>query len=548
MVFPTYESDQIISLLRGKRPVLPVVKEVIARTAREIGAKTFLDPFTGSGIVSRVARQLDLTVSANDCEPFACVSASVYLSLSREDLLEMFPAQGGVDAYYSFINLHGLYAFHSGKVEGEAYLSRLYAPEDPRHPQVGKERLYYTPENARFLDAVRTEVENSWMAGTMSSAERAVILSSILYQGSLRANVSGTFTSYHKKFYRSGKAVRSRIVDPVELLIPALTGKKHPPGRVYQEDAIGFCRRMSGDICFLDPPSSPQQYGSAYHLLNTLALWDDPLVDNAAESDGSLVDRGGIRQDWKERRSPFCSRKDAYGAFYSLLNAVDAPRLILTYPDNGMVHIDQILAMLKGKYRHVTLSVLPKEHRGGRQNRGKAPVEHLFIAGDSPSFYQSSADGLEKIGLVGEIEGLRKRIFKGGEKDLRGFTFIAGILTDAHPDYSDYVDYTEEELQKIAQTLRDEMIEDTSEALLHLLDHYKRSFDALSGNERVRLEKKAISLLRFLHGYEKEAFRAILTPMERFMSDNSELLSHRLTFSDQVEGLIHLDDRQGKHE
>ncbi len=537
VTFPSFESDQVISIIRGKRQVLPVLKQVIAQLAQETGARSFLDPFAGSGVVSRAARDLGLTVTAGDTEPFACVSSSVYLTFSQDDLFTMFPSQGGIDAYYSFINLHGLYASHSGYAEGEAFLSRLYSPEDALDVKVGKERLYFTRKNALFIDAVREELESSHSEGVITAAEKAVVLSSLVYQASVRANTSGTFTSYHKRFYRPGTAhpVRSRIIEPVSLTVPYLPDERYPRGTVYQEDALSLLRKVKGDICYLDPPSSDQQYGSAYHLLNTVTLYTDPMTDESLDAEGYLRDRGGIRRDWKDHRSPFCSRKDAYGAFHALINAVDSPLLILTYPDNGLVSTEQILEMLSRKYPHISLSALPRQSTGGRRAKGAAPVEQLFIAGDMPPTYQSTGEGLEKLKCVRLIESLRDRVFRDvGDEGIEGFSFTAGALIDTHPSYEAYTSCTLIQLTQMVHRLEEAVIPDASESLRYLTDLYLSSFSDLSGEERVRIEKKMISLLRFIHGYEKDRFDHIIAFMKQVYRNHEQLFSSRTTLSGEL--------------
>ena len=44
---------------------------------------------------------------------------------------------------------------------------------------------------------------------------------------------------------------------------------------VYNEDANLLIKKIKGDILYLDPPYNTRQYGANYHLLNTIALYDD---------------------------------------------------------------------------------------------------------------------------------------------------------------------------------------------------------------------------------------------------------------------------------
>ncbi len=44
---------------------------------------------------------------------------------------------------------------------------------------------------------------------------------------------------------------------------------------VFNEDANMLIKSISGDILYLDPPYNAREYGANYHLLNTIALYDD---------------------------------------------------------------------------------------------------------------------------------------------------------------------------------------------------------------------------------------------------------------------------------
>ena len=134
---------------------------------------TFLDPFCGSGIVSRTARSMGMNVLANDIEPFSFLVNYVYLHLTQEDLSHMFDFMGGIDAYYSFLNFHGMYAFTSGYAEGKQLLSKFYAPQVTKEIKEGAERVYFSHENALFIDAVREEIEQSWIDGKLTGKEKA---------------------------------------------------------------------------------------------------------------------------------------------------------------------------------------------------------------------------------------------------------------------------------------------------------------------------------------------------------------------------------------
>ena len=71
-------------------------------------------------------------------------------------------------------------------------------------------------------------------------------------------------------------------------------------------------------------------------------------------------------------------------------------------------------------------------------------------------------------------------------------------------------------------------------SLNYLTDLYLTSFYSLSGEDRVRIEKKMISLLRFIHGYEKDRFDHIIACMKQTYQNHEQLFRSRTTLSGEL--------------
>ncbi|HKJ86541.1 MAG TPA: DNA adenine methylase, partial [Spirochaetia bacterium] len=69
----------LISYIGNKRRMLEPLAEVFAPLLRDSGETTFLDPFSGSGAVSRLAKHLGFRVHAADWEPYAAVVTAASL-------------------------------------------------------------------------------------------------------------------------------------------------------------------------------------------------------------------------------------------------------------------------------------------------------------------------------------------------------------------------------------------------------------------------------------------------------------------------------------
>jgi adenine-specific DNA-methyltransferase len=496
--FPRYETNQLVSLLGGKRALQEPLRLIFEELMPKRGLALFVDPFSGSGAVTRIARSLGCKVAAGDLEPFAFILNHVYLTLDSSDLAPLFREMGGLDAYLSLLNLQGLYAATNGLDLPQGYLSRYYAPHEDARYDGERERLYYTRFNALFLDAVREEIEQSWLSGRITAVEKAIVLSCILYEASRRANTSGSFTAYLKKFGSYEETALSRITGQSELSAPMLPEEGAVKGSMYIEEASNLVKRFKADICFLDPPSSIHQYGSAYHMLNSITVWDHLAPSDERDAQGCLVDRSGIRSDWKQTHSPFCSLKHADAAMIHLLGCVDARHIVLTYPSSGIISAQRIYELLSAHSQPVRVIPLPKRNQGGRQplNGVKKTVEQVFITGKSASTMLMVEDSMEKLRYIAQLHDLISAVFHPAKRQ-GPLTYTGGVLLEELPPAHELLAYeavTLATLVREALALRCDTLEESLDVMVEALDG--RNQFPVDGKGRVRIEKRILSILR----------------------------------------------------
>ena len=85
------------------------------------------------------------------------------------------------------------------------------------------------------------------------------------------------------------------------------------------------------DTVYLDPPYTKRQYAAYYHILETIALGDEPEVEGVC----------GIRP-WREKASDFCYKARAAKAIERLISALPARRIFLSYSTEGHVPIKSL--------------------------------------------------------------------------------------------------------------------------------------------------------------------------------------------------------------
>ena len=89
------------------------------------------------------------------------------------------------------------------------------------------------------------------------------------------------------------------------------------------------------DLVYLDPPYTKRQYASYYHILETVALGDEPEVEGVA----------GLRP-WKDRASDFCYKTRALKTLSHLVHSLKSQRVLLSYSSEGHICMQDMKAEL----------------------------------------------------------------------------------------------------------------------------------------------------------------------------------------------------------
>jgi hypothetical protein len=150
--------------------------------------------------------------------------------------------------------------------------------------------------------------------------------------------------------------------------------------------------RFSGELVYADPPYTRDHYSRFYHVLETLALRDDPEISTNTAHGRTVPSRGGYRRD--RHQSPFCVRSEAPGAFDALLGAVAAKgsQLVMSYSpysaENGahprVMTMDAVIDLARRHFRWVDATSVgtfshSRLNRSGLNKEISYDAEHLLI-------------------------------------------------------------------------------------------------------------------------------------------------------------------------
>ncbi len=296
----------------------------------------FADLFAGTGVVGASYRKQGCKVISNDIQYYSYV-LNKYLIENVEKI------DGALLSHLN--NLNGI----------DGFIFNNYCAGS------GSERNYFTDENGRKCDAIRTELENLYSQGKISEDTYFGLLAGLINSIDKCANTASVYGAFLKHIKKS--AEKSLQLE----LLPQVDG---PKGIVYNEDINVLINKIHGDVLYLDPPYNARQYCSNYHVLETIARYDNPI----------LKGKTGLR-DATEQKSKYCSKRTLESEFENLIANANFKYIFLSYNNEGLMNVDAIKNIMS---RYGTYSCFTQTYRRFKadkdENRnisGKETTEYL---------------------------------------------------------------------------------------------------------------------------------------------------------------------------
>ena len=256
----------------------------------------------------------------------------------------------------------------------EGFLWREYSPASIKH--CSTERRYFTEENAAKLDAMRALVANWERTRLIGELERTVLVADLLSATNRVANIAGTYGCFLAKW-------QNQAGEPIKVQ-PRQFNQGSGNVKVTVSDVFAL-DLLETDIAYLDPPYTKRQYASYYHILETITLHDEPVVEGVC----------GLRP-WRDKASPFCYKTKALNALVTLIEGVGANRVLLSYSCEGHVQMDDLTdkLSLSGDVELIPLQAVGRYRPNQTaSDNGNAVTEYLVTYKKHVKQYRKVANG-----------------------------------------------------------------------------------------------------------------------------------------------------------
>ncbi len=313
------------------------IQEVLQTCGVSLSDCIFTDLFSGTAAVGRLFKNHVKQVISNDKEFYSFALAKHYIENTQP--------LGRAQALVAELN-------HLPLIQGKIY--QHYALGG------GEGRQYFSDYNAMKIDAMRTQIVQWQAEHAINEAEYYFLLTSLLEASDKVANTASVYGAFLKYLKKSARQELCLTPAPLEL--------SSNPHYAYNADAEEIIKCLHTDILYLDPPYNQREYGANYHLLNSIALYDDFTPQG----------KTGLRS---YEKSTWCKKHLVYQSLEHVIKNTDARFIFLSYNDEGLLSLEEIAHLFGrcGCYRILSQDYTRFKADSKRMHTKESTIEYLHV-------------------------------------------------------------------------------------------------------------------------------------------------------------------------
>lgn len=258
------------------------------------------------------------------------------------------------------LNIHDVFDYLENiDIKQEKFNKFIYENYSPNKKC---ERMYLTSENALRIDFIRNKIEEWRNKELINKNEYYYLLAALIEGVPFVSNITGTYGAYLKQWdkraFKKFEMIRLNVID------------NNVKNQCYNKNSNDLIQEISGDILYLDPPYNERQYLPNYHLLETIARYDNPEIKG----------KTGIRE-YNSEKSNYCIKNKVYSEMEELIKNAKFKHIIVSYNQDGLLSKNDIETILKkyGNKETYKLYEIPyKQYQNKLTKKLDIHYEYLF--------------------------------------------------------------------------------------------------------------------------------------------------------------------------
>ena len=344
----------------NKENILDTIDTLLIKNG--VSGTSFFDFFSGTTSVAKYFKRKGYQIYSSDIMFLSYCLQKAYSENNNnptfDNLLNSLPISQTL-FFSDPLDLIIDYLNHLKPIHGFIYNN--YTPDGTKN--LPQPRMYFSSENGAKIDAVRTKIEDWKNRSLISETEYYILLTCLIESVSFYANVAGVYAAFYKKW--DPRAVKPFRLRRIELLNNAQDNHS------YWGNSMELLDTINVDIIYLDPPYNARQYLPNYHLVETIAAYDNPQIKGTT----------GMRSD-DAKKSDFCNAQKALSNLALVASRANYKYLVLSYNTEGIMPQEQIISTLS-KYGSVSLEQFEyaryKSNNNGLSKTKRTVFEQLYI-------------------------------------------------------------------------------------------------------------------------------------------------------------------------
>jgi adenine-specific DNA-methyltransferase len=331
--------------LGSKKRLLGEIENVIRPFNDDINV--VCDLFAGTGAVSSFFKHNnDFQIVANDVQYYSFIQLFVTLNIEE---LPKFKYFNGLDNTLQYLN-------NIKPLKG--FIFDNYSPDGDNEYS----RMFFTSSNAMKIDGIRNEINNLFDEKKIDLNEKMLLIFLLINSIDRFSNTAVVYEAYLKEF----KKESLKEFNIVDKSLPTFT-KNKGKHLIFNNDALDIIKKLSGDLLYLDPPYNNRQYSRNYHMLETIAKYDNPEIKGKA----------GVRTD--SFISGLSQKTRAKSEMKYILDNANFKFVLISYNNEGILSIDDFAEITKDKWILKVNEVEYSRFKSHSKNtKAKKVIEYLI--------------------------------------------------------------------------------------------------------------------------------------------------------------------------